>query len=111
MMSARRGANAFDFAGRRKPRFALPPGATDAHCHVFGPAALFPYAPERTYTPEDAPKQALLDLAERACCWIKVCGSERIDLPPYAKAAAVARTIVAAIPDRVHGLSASQRDA
>jgi predicted TIM-barrel fold metal-dependent hydrolase len=44
---------------RRKPRFKLPPGATDAHCHVFGPAAKFPYAPGRRYTPEDAPKEML----------------------------------------------------
>ncbi len=46
-------------ARRRKPRFKLPPGATDAHCHVFGPAATFPYAPNRRYTPEDAPKEML----------------------------------------------------
>jgi 2-pyrone-4,6-dicarboxylate lactonase len=46
-------------ARRRKPRFKLPPGATDAHCHVFGPAAKFPYAPNRRYTPEDAPKEML----------------------------------------------------
>jgi 2-pyrone-4,6-dicarboxylate lactonase len=46
-------------AKRRKPRFKLPPGATDAHCHVFGPAAKFPYAPGRRYTPEDAPKEML----------------------------------------------------
>jgi predicted TIM-barrel fold metal-dependent hydrolase len=46
-------------AKRRKPRFKLPPGATDAHCHVFGPAAKFPYAPGRRYTPEDAPKKML----------------------------------------------------
>jgi predicted TIM-barrel fold metal-dependent hydrolase len=31
----------------------------DAHCHVFGPGAKFPYAPNRTYTPADAPKEAL----------------------------------------------------
>ena len=46
-------------AGRRKPRFRLPPGACDAHCHVFGPASKFPYAPNRRYTPEDAPKEML----------------------------------------------------
>ena len=44
---------------RRKPHFKLPPGACDAHCHVFGPAAKFPYAPGRRYTPEDAPKEML----------------------------------------------------
>jgi len=44
---------------RRRPRFQLPAGACDAHCHVFGPAARFPYAPNRRYTPPDAPKEML----------------------------------------------------
>jgi len=232
---------AHDFSKRRKPRFRLPPGACDAHNHVFGPGAKFPYAPERRYTPEDAPKEALtalhallgveravivqaschgkdnramldaiadapdrrrgvamvddsftdndlaaldrggvravrfnfvrhlggtpdmdvfhrvidrikglgwhvvlhmdapdivplgdmmkklplpfvidhmgrveatagtqqpafralLELAKRENCWIKVCGAERISLPPYAAAVPIARAIVAAIPDRV----------
>ena len=34
--------------------FVPPPGATDAHCHIFGPAHRFPFAPEATYTPPDA---------------------------------------------------------
>ena len=46
----------------RKPRFKLPAGTCDAHCHVFGPAHKFPYAPNRRYTPEDAPKEALASL-------------------------------------------------
>jgi 2-pyrone-4,6-dicarboxylate lactonase len=40
----------------------MPPHACDAHCHVFGPGATFPYAPARTYTPPDAPKQSLATL-------------------------------------------------
>jgi 2-pyrone-4,6-dicarboxylate lactonase len=51
-----------DFTSRRKPLFKLPPGACDAHCHVFGPGSVFPYAPNRRYTPEDAPKTALAAL-------------------------------------------------
>jgi predicted TIM-barrel fold metal-dependent hydrolase len=46
-------------AKRRAPKFKLPPGTTDAHCHVFGPGVVFPYAPNRRYTPEDAPKEML----------------------------------------------------
>ena len=42
-----------------KPKIVLPPGACDAHCHVFGPAARFPYAPDRSYTPPDAPVEQL----------------------------------------------------
>jgi len=226
---------------RRKPRFKLPAGATDAHCHVFGPGNTFPYAPNQRYTPADAPKEmlralhdhlgveravivqaschgadntamldciasepqryrgvaivddsfsdkdfdrldacgvrgvrfnfvkhlggapdmnvfdrvidrikgrgwhvvlhldardieslspmirklpltfvidhmgrvpakngvdqpplkALLELAKLPNCWIKVCGAERIDFPPYDKAAPIAHAIVSAIPDRV----------
>lgn len=42
-----------------------PPGACDAHCHVFGPAARFPFAPERAYTPPDAPLEAFQRLQSR----------------------------------------------
>ncbi len=45
-----------------KPTFVLPPGAVDAHCHVFGPGDKFPYAPGRKYTPCDAPKEKLWEL-------------------------------------------------
>jgi 2-pyrone-4,6-dicarboxylate lactonase len=47
-----------------KPDFILPAGAVDAHCHVFGPADKFPYAPERKYTPCDAPKERLFALRD-----------------------------------------------
>jgi len=47
-----------------KPKFKLPAGAIDAHCHVFGPAAKFPFAPERKYTPCDAPKETLFKLRD-----------------------------------------------
>jgi predicted TIM-barrel fold metal-dependent hydrolase len=42
-----------------KPTFKMPAGACDAHCHIFGPADKFPYAPERRYTPPDAPRERL----------------------------------------------------
>lgn len=46
------------------PAYTPPPGAVDAHCHVFGPAAQFPYAPRRRYTPCDAPKEKLWQLRD-----------------------------------------------
>ena len=48
----------------RKPKYRLPPGACDAHCHVFGPQQRFPYAANRRYTPADAPKEMLFLLHE-----------------------------------------------
>lgn len=44
----------------KKPDLPSPAGACDTHFHLFGPASRFPYAPERSYTPADAPLEALL---------------------------------------------------
>ena len=53
------------YKGPSKPRFQLPAGAVDAHCHVFGPGAQFPFAPERKYTPCDASKDQLFALRDQ----------------------------------------------
>ena len=45
----------------KKPDHMLPPDACDAHCHVFGPAARFPFASTSTYIPVDAPKETLFE--------------------------------------------------
>ena len=44
------------------PRLTLPAGACDSHVHVFGPAAKFPFAAGRNFTPVDAPKEMLCAL-------------------------------------------------
>jgi predicted TIM-barrel fold metal-dependent hydrolase len=46
----------------RKPSFKAPPLACDAHCHVFGPASKFPYAPDAPYWPPDSPFENLQKL-------------------------------------------------
>jgi 2-pyrone-4,6-dicarboxylate lactonase len=52
------------YDGPSTPRFKLPAGSVDAHCHVFGPGDVFPYAPERKYTPCDAGKAQLFALRD-----------------------------------------------
>lgn len=47
------------------PRFVPPAGAVDAHCHVFGPAAEFPFSAKAKYQPQDAGPQALFALRDR----------------------------------------------
>jgi 2-pyrone-4,6-dicarboxylate lactonase len=47
------------------PHFVPPPGAVDAHCHVFGPMALFPFSAKAKYLPEDAGPDQLFALRDR----------------------------------------------
>jgi predicted TIM-barrel fold metal-dependent hydrolase len=37
-----------------KPTWRMPPGACDAHCHIYGPVSRFPYAAGTKYVPPDA---------------------------------------------------------
>jgi 2-pyrone-4,6-dicarboxylate lactonase len=47
-----------------KPAFTPPPGAVDAHCHVFGPQAQFPFSAKAKYLPEDAGPDMLFALRD-----------------------------------------------
>lgn len=51
-------------ASPSRPRFIPPPGAIDAHCHVFGPMADFPFSAKAKYLPEDAGADALFALRD-----------------------------------------------
>ena len=48
-----------------RPRFAPPHGAVDAHCHVFGPMAQFPFSAKAKYLPQDAGPGQLFALRDR----------------------------------------------
>ena len=47
------------------PTIALPKGACDTHCHVFGPQARFPYPEGVAFRPADAPKERLFALHDK----------------------------------------------
>lgn len=47
-----------------KPRYVPPAGAVDAHVHVFGPEADFPFSPKAKYHPEDATPEMLFALRD-----------------------------------------------
>ncbi len=51
-------------AAPSKPHFTPPPGAVDAHCHVFGPMAQFPFSAKAKYLPEDAGPDTLFALRD-----------------------------------------------
>ena len=47
------------------PRYVPPPGACDAHCHIWGPVARFPFVENRPFTPPDRGKEDLAALYAR----------------------------------------------
>jgi len=89
-----------------KPSFIPPPGAVDAHCHVFGPGDQFPYAPERKYTPCDAGKERLRALRD-------LLGFERNVIVQATCHGADNRALVDALldsEDRARGVATVRRD-
>lgn len=89
----------------RTPNYKMPPGACDAHCHVFGPAHVFPYALDRAYTPPDAPYEDLVRLhrglgVERAVIVHASChGSDmRVTLDAIARSGGAMRGVAVVDP-------------
>lgn len=90
----------------RAPDIVLPAGACDAHCHVFGPAARFAFAPERAYTPVDAPKETLFALH-------RLLGIDRavlVQASCHGTDNAAVLDAIAAAPERVRGIAMVKPD-
>jgi predicted TIM-barrel fold metal-dependent hydrolase len=94
----------------RTPAYRMPPGACDSHCHVFGPADRFPYAPDRAYTPPDAPYEDLVRLhrvlgVERAVIVHASChGSDmRVTLDGIARSGGAMRGVAVVDPGVTDG--------
>ncbi len=52
-------------ANPSQPRYRPLPGAIDAHCHVFGPMAQFPFSSQAKYLPADAGPDMLFALRDQ----------------------------------------------
>lgn len=84
-----------------RPAYQPPPGAVDAHCHVFGPGDRFPYAPTRKYTPSDAGKDMLFALRDHL-------GFSRnviVQASCHGRDNAAMLDALAAAPDRTRGVA------
>jgi predicted TIM-barrel fold metal-dependent hydrolase len=79
----------------------LPRGACDCHCHVFGPAARFPYAEPRSYTPDDAPFEAYIAHLDRLGCARGVL----VQPSAYGRDNAAMLDALARAPERLRGVA------
>jgi predicted TIM-barrel fold metal-dependent hydrolase len=84
----------------RIPSFRLPPGACDTHCHVFGPDRLYPYVPERPYTPPDAPLEMLRSFHDR----MGVDRAVLVNATPHGRDNRVVTDAIATDPARYRGV-------
>jgi predicted TIM-barrel fold metal-dependent hydrolase len=84
----------------------LPPGACDCHVHVFGPAARFPFAPERTYTPADASIEELLALQKR----LGLVRAVIVQPSPYGTDNAVTLDALQKLGNRARGVAVIDKD-
>ena len=89
-----------------RPVVPTPPKACDTHCHVFGPAAQFPYAADRSYTPPDAPLAKYLAMLDTL-------GFERGALVQGSAHGRDNSAMLDALerhPDRLRGVAVADRD-
>lgn len=90
----------------RRPKLSCPPGATDAHIHLFGPAAKYPFSPGAAYHSPDALPQTYIG-------WQNALGLGRaVIVHPTALGLDNARTLdaLAAYPERFRGIAVPAPD-
>lgn len=90
----------------KKPKLKPPPGACDAHIHLFGPAAKYPFAPDSPYTSSDALPQTFFDLQD------KLGMSTAVIVSPgaYGRNYALLADVLAKHPNRFRGIALLRDD-
>src|ERR1700709_1011959 len=89
-----------------RPKIPPPPDACDTHAHVFGPAARFPYAEDRSYTPPDAPLAKYLGMLDAV-------GFDRgvlVQGSAHGRDNSAVLDALARQPDRLRGLAVPEAD-
>ena len=89
-----------------RPVVATPPQACDTHCHVFGPAAQFPYAADRSYTPPDAPLAKYLALLDT----LGFARGALVQGSAHGRDNAAMLDALERHPDRLRGVAVADRD-
>jgi len=90
----------------KKPKIKPPPGACDAHIHLFGPAVKYPFAPDSPYTSRDALPKTLFALQD------KLGLSTAVVVSPggYGRNYSLLTDVLAKHPDRLRGIALMRDD-
>ena len=90
----------------KTPRLRAPPGACDAHIHLFGPVAKYPFAPDSPYTAHDALPETFVALQD------KLGLSRAVIVSPggYGRNYQMLADRLARFPDRFRGIALMPED-
>ena len=90
----------------KTPRLRTPPGACDAHIHLFGPAAKYPFAPDSPYIAHDALPEHFFALQD------KLGLSTGVIVSPggYGRSYAMLADVLAKHPRRFRGIALVRDD-
>jgi predicted TIM-barrel fold metal-dependent hydrolase len=89
-----------------RPNIPPPPGACCTHAHVFGPAAQFPYAADRSYTPPDAPRETYLAMLDT----LGLARGVLVQGSAHGRDNAAMLDALARHPDRLRGVAVADAD-
>jgi predicted TIM-barrel fold metal-dependent hydrolase len=90
----------------KKPRFKAPPGACDAHIHLFGPAAKYPFAPDSPYTSRDALPETFFGLQDA----LGLSNAVIVSPGGYGRSYAMLADVLAKYPNRFRGVALLRDD-
>lgn len=85
----------------KQAQFAVPDGACDSHCHVFGPDSRFPVTPGMPYYPPSSPKEALFEMHDA----LGLSRGVIVQGATYGYDNAILLDAIAARPDRYRGIA------
>ena len=90
----------------KKPKLKAPPGACDAHIHLFGPAAKYPFAPDSPYIAHDALPSTFFGVQD------KLGLSTAVIVSPggYGRNYSLLADVLAKHPDRFRGIALLRDD-
>jgi len=90
----------------KKRKIKPPPGACDAHIHLFGPAVKYPFAPDSPYSSRDALPETLFALQD------KLGLSTAVVVSPggYGRNYSLLTDVLAKHPDRLRGIALMRDD-
>ena len=91
----------------KKPKLVAPHGACDAHIHLFGPAAKYPFASDSPYTAHDALPEDFFKLQET----LGLATGVIVSPGGYGRNSAMLSDTLAKYPDRFRGVALMADDA